>query len=329
MSDAKGDSLPEENQALLESAGIGPLAERTRLRMSGNDRASFLHNLCTNDIKRLQPGQGCEAFITNVQGNSIGHVCVFCAEDCLELSTVPGQGELLLNHLDRYLITEDVALEDLSTKVSEFLIAGPRAEEIVKSALNVQIEDGLFSHAKTSWEGSSVRVARVPILAADAFLVATEQEASVRLAEAWVSQDVNRLDLGTLETSRIENGFPWFGVDFSDSQLPQEVDRNEIAISFTKGCYLGQETVARLDALGHVNKKLTRITWQEDASVQVGMELTQVDKSVGQVTSVAYSRRLGQPIGLAIVRCSAIDSNRPMQSAAGPCQVLREQFESK
>ncbi len=121
---------------------------------------------------------------------------------------------------------------------------------------------------------------------------------------------------------RIEAGTPLFGVDFNADNLPQEVGRDELAISFTKGCYLGQETVARIDALGHVNQSLVGVRFAGQIVPPAGLELTSGEDSAGRVTSASYSPRLESPLALAMVRRPWISPGTRLESAAGPCEVV-------
>jgi folate-binding protein YgfZ len=125
-----------------------------------------------------------------------------------------------------------------------------------------------------------------------------------------------------LETCRIEAGMPLFGRDITDDNLPQEVNRNAQAISFTKGCYLGQETVARIDALGHVNKLLVRLQFLGQGVPSTGSELTLDGKTVGHVTSATFSPRIGKALALAYVRTASTEPGTRLQSAGGDAVVV-------
>jgi folate-binding protein YgfZ len=125
-----------------------------------------------------------------------------------------------------------------------------------------------------------------------------------------------------LEIVRIEQGYPWFGVDISEDNLPQEVGRNLKAISFTKGCYLGQETVARIDALGHVNKTLCGVAFNGEALPTAGLELFAADKVVGQITSACWSPKLGRPLALAYVRRGQQTPGTKLTSSLGEAEVV-------
>ena len=214
---------------------------RTLIEFRGSDRTTFLHNLCTNDIEKLQIGQGCEAFITNVQGKTIGHVVIAVEEDSIWLSTVPGQADMLLAHFDRYLITEDVQLSDRSDDWQMLVIGGAESGPLVSQLFSVAPPSASYSHASQQDRWS---VQRVPFSVSPAFLVHLSVGESSDWKQTLTSSGAVECDLETFDSVRIESGYPEFGRDITDKNLPQEVDRDEFAISFTKGCYLGQETVS-------------------------------------------------------------------------------------
>jgi folate-binding protein YgfZ len=242
----------------------------------------------------MQPGDSCEAFITNVQGKTIGHVVIACESERLLLTTVPDQADTLLAHLDRYLITEDVELANESANYRQVLISGSEAAAVLRRVFCIDAPDGQTS--ATCQEQPCI-VWRMPFAAADTFAVivsAGGNEVDQLLVNAGASEG----DDEAIEFRRIEHRFPWFGRDLTDKTLPQEVDRNDEAISFTKGCYLGQETVARIDALGHVNKLLVRV--RADQELAVGDELLVSDKATGIITSTVAGA--GHYWGLATIR---------------------------
>jgi folate-binding protein YgfZ len=256
-----------------------PWPNRTTIALTGEDRASFLHNLCTNEIKALQPGDSCEAFVTNVQGKTVGHVLVACQQDRLLLTTVPDQAAALLAHLDRYLITEDVELHDESDATHQWLVTGPDAAAIVQRVFCIDAPQG---HSVATFQNRPAMVWRMPYTASDTFAILM-QRADDALLDQLCNAGAELASMDELERRRIAHRFPWFGRDLDDANLPQELGRNTAAISFTKGCYLGQETVARIDALGHVNKLL--VVLRSAGPLTVGSELFAGDKQVGRVTS--------------------------------------------
>ena len=113
-------------------ARLFDVSTRTQIEITGRDRVKFLHSFCTNDIKKLQPVQGCEAFVTNVNGKVLGHIFVFAERDSLWLESVAGSAAALLPHFDRYVITEDVRFADRSSEFAELLLAGPQSTELLE-----------------------------------------------------------------------------------------------------------------------------------------------------------------------------------------------------
>lgn len=293
MNNATADpQFQTDYDALTTGRGLIALTGWSSVTLTGADRAAFLHNFCTNDVKRLQPGEACEAFITDVKGKVLGHCLVTCRPDELVLVTVPGQAARIIEHLDRYLIREDVTLTDTSSARSLGVVTGIKPDEL--SGV-----DGVFA---CEW--------LAPIRAV--------------LVEGTVSDDMNLTACGpgAFDAVRIEAGFPLYGVDFDQANLPQEIGRDRRAISFTKGCYLGQETVARIDALGHVNRQLVGVRFDGDVAANPPVELRAEDAVVGTTTSIAYSPKLEAPLGLAIVRREAREPGRRLDSTSGPGEVV-------
>lgn len=309
-------------RVLCEACGVLGFSDRTRLILSGDDRQSFLHNLCTNDIKKLSRGQGCEAFITNVQGKCLGFVTVLNADDEVIVETVPQQADLLLSHFDRYLITEDVELEDVGSRTCELMVVGPRAVEQLEAVAEGALPSLAYDHIRTSMQGIDCRVSVIPWLRVPARMIIADVAASSQLVSALTGAGCLPCDVESFHRLRIESRFPWFGWDVTENNLPQEVDRNASAISFTKGCYLGQETVARLDALGHVNRSLVVVRGPDSIPLTPGSDV-QVDGSqVGVITSAAALPNGDPALALAYLRCQFTDPGTVVQLSTGAGEVI-------
>jgi folate-binding protein YgfZ len=288
----------------MNSAVYCELPEWSILQIDGSDRASFLHNLCTNEVKALSAGQGREAFITNVQGKTIGHVFFGVETDHILLHTAPGQNELLMNHLDRYHITEDVTLSDRTNDLCATWVIGPVAKEWFPNELHAPYHCGRLDILGSPWSQN------VPIVDPFCMLAIIDNERYGAFVDQLHQAGATKVSAETIEVARIEHGFPKFAADISDANLPQEIDRDELAISFTKGCYLGQETVARLDALGHVNKKLVSLKFSNSHIPEVGSKIENQDANeVGVVTSACYSPKYNSGIGIGMVRTKNLDNS--------------------
>ena len=294
------DEMKLEYVALTEGAGFVVLEDRSFVRLTGNDRQSFFHNFCTNDIKALQSGQVCEAFVLNSKGKILGFVHALAMADELLLTGHGAQAAGLIAHLDMYLIREDVELSDATDELTSIFVSGDQAKDKLASiGIETPAENctSLFQLDEVQ-----IRVANIE-LAGFGFLIICRQADANKVTTILKKADVAECSLDALHIVRVEQKTPWFGIDADDSNLPQELQRDEIAINFNKGCYLGQETVARIDARGRVNQLLVGFKFTGDPPM-VGDELTHEDKSAGRVTSVVRSLRDGDFVGLGYVRRS-------------------------
>lgn len=292
--------------AVARQVGFIDRSARVRLDVTGPDRAKFLHNLTTNEVKRLPEGLGCEAFVTSPQGKTLGYVQLLADAERILLRTDPGGLAPVLPHLQKYGLFDDAACDDSSARTFEFHLAGPKAEALLKGLGAALPSGGLLNHRSTLIAGRTVQVVREdPSGFPGLTLIGPFDDASAvteALQAEGRSSGLIELDPGDFETLRIEAGTPVFGLDITPENLPQEVGRDDRAISFVKGCYLGQETVARIDALGHVNKLLKGLKIESDADVPPGSKLELDGKVVGTITSIAPSGEPGRLVALGYVR---------------------------
>jgi len=288
------------NYQTLSQAGVVQLPARTQLEISGKDRATFLNGFCTQDIKSLKPGQGTEAFITNGQGKILGHGFVFCYEDKLLFDTVPNQAAALIKHLDRYVIREDVKFADRSTERAVLLLLS--GSNLEASAFDGPLPTESLAHRTIRLDEIHAEARRVPLTTFPAWEISVVAGDADKCLAWFLKRGMPEASFAAFEAARIEAKCPFYGQDITDKNLPQEVDRNEQAISFKKGCYLGQETVARIDALGHVNRLLRLVQFEGDTMPAPGAELRTAGKVIGEVTSSTWSPKFSTPIALAYVR---------------------------
>lgn len=247
--------VQSEVTALASSAVVCPLPELCRIEVTGTDRAAFLHNFCTNDIKELQSGSTCEAFFVDVKAKVIAHGYIGATDDSHEIWMLPGDEVALLNHLNRYVITEDVQFRTATNESDFLVVAGPKAAKATAESLDLN-PDQLQTDSIVKTDNASILVCEwcnLPTL-----FISTTQPAKIwsQLLKAEATpggQDV-------FHHHRIQEGYPICGIDVGGETMAPEADRISQAICYTKGCYLGQEPIARLDALGHVNRKLYRCT---------------------------------------------------------------------
>jgi folate-binding protein YgfZ len=316
--------------ALLEALDHGAAwidrTGRSRLDVTGPDRAKFLHNLTTNDVRRLPAGRGCEAFVTSLQGKTLGFVTLHVGDDRILLRADAGGLDALLPHFGKYGALEDVAWDDASGRTFEYHLVGPKSGEAVQTlGGEVPPPDDLAHHA-TTLAGRPVLVVREsPTLDPGLTIVGDAPDAEAvasALTGAGRPLGLVRMSPEQFEALRIEAGTPVFGRDLDASNLPQEADRDRRAISFTKGCYLGQETVARLDALGHVNKVLRGLRLASEAVPPPGSALLVDGKEVGRLGSAARAIRGVGVVGLALVRVAQAGPGTELRCAGEGFEVV-------
>jgi folate-binding protein YgfZ len=295
----------DEYTAAVSGAAVFDLSHWTQLELTGNDRAKFLHNFCTNEIKGLTSGRGCEAFVTNVQGKLLAHLFIYAGDDSLHLIGAPGIGERLVKHLTRYQINEDVAFRDLSSERGLILVAGPGAATTLRDVgCDVQpFVNG--EHRSFPFAKSTLRLYRNDLLLLTGFFASASAQAIDEFVTALVRAGAIQAGTSIFNSLRIAAGFPMYGADLSDANLAQEANLTEQAISFTKGCYLGQEPIARIDALGHVNQQLRILRLAGDLVPSAGTDVLSVGdepRKIGQITSAGMLYATKKAVALAMMK---------------------------
>jgi tRNA-modifying protein YgfZ len=311
-----------EYVALRQAAGVAALGHPTQLELTGRDRVAFLQRLCTNDVRPLAPGAGCEAFVTDAKGRIVAHVLVFAGRDSLVLDAGGAAADKLRAHLDFYLIHDQVAVHDRSGAWAELIVAGPQAAAVLARTMGTAPPPERLGHVDVSCEGATVSVRSV--VAAPCAVYSLVAGADV-LARLWPALAAAAQPCGqrVVELLRIELGWPRYGVDLSEKNLPQEIGRNRAAISFTKGCYLGQETVARIDALGHVNRHLVGLRLETKELPPPGTVLVHDGQPVGEITSAAMLPDGAAALALGYVRRGHDEPGTQLESPSGPAVVRR------
>jgi folate-binding protein YgfZ len=289
-------SLPEY-AALREGAGIGAISARAQIAVAGNDRASFLQGLLTNDVQALTPGTGCYAAWLTPQGRMITDLHVFEAGDLILLD-VPAQiVDTILQKLDQFLFSEDVRLASLAGTLRSVWIHGPKAAEVLAAAIAEAPALETWSdyqHARLTFNGEPLVVARIDQLGVPGFVAYLAPDDAEALAAALRVTGGAPVSQPALDAARIEAGYPVFGVDMTEDTIPLEAGIEGRAISFSKGCYVGQEVVIRVlhRGGGRVARRLVALRVDGDVP-SPGAKLVAGDRDIGFVTSSAASPTLG------------------------------------
>ena len=271
------NTIERQRRAAHEAALIQPRPDLGTLTVTGADRSSWLNGLLTCDVATLSPGQGAYGLCVVKTGRILAEIWLVVAEDRIFLGAVADRIEILREHLDRHLIMEDAELVDTSADHAWVFTHGPLSAQLVLLARG---ELGATSAVLIDWTGrGDAGVALAPHARAeevcDALLGHAGEAGALATSEGF-------------EQLRIEWGLPRFGVDFDDQTLPQEASLEKLAVSFSKGCYLGQETVFMLEKRGHVKRKLVRLAVDGEGALPAGTLVVLPDGTeVGSVTSSA------------------------------------------
>jgi folate-binding protein YgfZ len=284
-----GDPAEEYRQART-GAVVFDVSPRSKVMLRGADAAKFLHNLCSNDIIGLADGATCEAFLLNIKARVIAHVLVTRplggpGTPTLWLDATPGFGDKIVKHLDHFLISEQVEIVDWTAELAQLHLAGPLARTIGPGAMPL---------------GAILR--RNDALGLPGLDFICPRAEAPALWQALVAAGARPAGLRAYEPLRIEAGTPEYGRDVDETVLAPEVGRTRQAISYTKGCYLGQEPVVRIRDLGQVNRLLLGLEIQTDQPLPTGAKITRAGEPVGHLTSSALSPRLGRVVALGYLR---------------------------
>jgi folate-binding protein YgfZ len=302
-----------------QRAGIVDRSTRGTVQVTGADRVSFLHGLLTNDIKALVPGRGCYAAWLTPQGRMITDVRVLVSDERILLDVRAVDASTIARRLERLVFSEDVQLSDLTSDMTQMRVLGPRAPQAVIDALEALIArpvpmkgDELgqwtdYQSSNFSFEDGQALIVRnddLGVAGYDIYLAGRRHVAAAgEMRKSLQQQGVEEIDHETAETLRIEAGRPLFGVDMDEETIPLEAGIEDRAISFSKGCYVGQEVIVRVTSRGHgrVARRLVGLTLDGPRVPPHGDPLFADEREIGRVTSATQSPTLGRPIALGYV----------------------------
>jgi folate-binding protein YgfZ len=296
-------------RALHEGAGLVERSHRGRLRLSGADRRDYLQGLLTNDIAGLSPGTGCYAALLTAQGRMISDMSLAETGSAIVMDLERAVTGKVFAHLERFIITEDVQVTDETESVAQIGVFGPEASTVVSRVIGVDAS-GLESHRPFDnrtwqWNGVPVLGIRRDDIGVPGFDLLIGIDRAGSLSQAVRDQGALEVDPDVVEVSRVEAGRPIFGRDMTEETIPLEAGIEDRAISFTKGCYVGQEIIIRVLHRGHgrVARRLVGLTMDPAAEVPAaGDRVRSAERDIGTVTSAVRSVALDRPIAMAYVQ---------------------------
>jgi folate-binding protein YgfZ len=310
---------PEGYDALRTAVAWADLGPRTVVFATGPDAVKFVDSFTTAAVSKLEPGTGTEGFFADAKGWVLALATIFRTDDGVWIDAAADLPTPLHGHLDRYHIRERLELVDASTAHALLLVAGPAAADVLGPLVGAALPARLLDHAPLQIAGIDVTAARVDWAGDVGFLLRVAVGDRDRLVSALRAAGIPEAGAAALEAVRIEEGRP-SPADIVEKTLPQELGRDARAISFTKGCYLGQETVARIDALGHVNRRLAAVATA--GPIERGAAVTCGGETIGAVTSACVSPRTGGGLGLVLALTKKIAADAPVEVAGVPARVV-------
>jgi aminomethyltransferase len=271
--------------ALLNDAALIDLTARGRIRVTGEDAARLLHAMTTNHVQGMQPGEGLYVFLLNAQGKILADANLFRFADHFLIDTEPETRQKVFEHLDQYIIADDVSLQDISESTSCISLEGPRA---FAHAKQLGIPEPPKDLAHVQWDERTV-----------AALSVTGEPGLRILGPAFQPKGIETATADDAEAARIMHYRPRYGDEIDERSLPQETQQMR-AVHFSKGCYLGQEIVERIRSRGHVNRVLMGFYGESGDAPPAGSVIIAMGKEAGEVASAVSVD--GKFYGLAYVR---------------------------
>ena len=300
-----------ESSALVEKDWCG------LIKLTGGDRVSWLQGMVTNDVAKLKPGTGCYAAHLTPQGKIVAHMQILFDEDALWLSLERSAIQPLITAFDRLLIMEDVQVANASDEYSVLGLFGPKASEVLEAWLGEPLNlTQRYSHR-------TLEQCRIVMsdLGYDIWVPRTQVDNIVR---SIVQTGATAVDHGTFEVVRTEAGLPVYGVDIDETTTMPEL--GEAGISYDKGCYIGQEVVAKVKYIGHVNRRFVGLVFANDVLPEAKSPIRKGGREVGYVTTSLFSPRLNKPIALGFVSRGAYAPGNEVEVGTETARIVELPF---
>jgi folate-binding protein YgfZ len=331
---ARFGDFASEYKALRETVGLIDTNYRAFFSFTGPDRQRYVNAILTSNVRDLKPGQGAVGLLLNPQGHILAEVETFLREGSILASCHAMIRERTFSTFDKFIIMDDVTLEDITEVTGTLDIVGPRVAELLAGMGVGNFADmPLLAHSEFSLGAIPFRLVRRELGGEPAATLIAGRE---HLAGLWQELEKRvRADGGApvgmeaLNSVRLESGIAWFGHDYDDKQIPHEAGLEHSHISYEKGCYTGQEIVERVRSRGHANRRLAELQFPVDEAAAAETKLIFAGNEIGTVTSSAFSPILGQPIGLGYVRREHSAIGTQLNASGIPVEVIAPPRPSK
>jgi folate-binding protein YgfZ len=327
LPDYFGDAAAEYRSA-RDTVALIDKNYRAYLSFTGPDRVRYLNAILTNNIKDLQAGHGIVSLLLNPQGHILAEIETYAFPDRLLCVSYSMIRERLIEVLDKYIIMDDVTLIDETPRYGTLALEGPKAAALIKEVSRADVAnfEELSAHGGKVGSIPCWITKRSPGGVPGAEFLAERE----KLPELWqILSDAARWHEGgpmgyaALSATRLAQGVPWFGYDFDEKQIPHEAGLQDSHISYTKGCYTGQEIVERVRSRGQVNRQRVQLAFSGEVVPEAGMPLTVEGKEVGNVTRAARIWDPTRIIGMGYARKEANAPGSVLQWTGGTATVMK------
>jgi len=323
-----GDAA-REWRAAREGAAAFVAGYRQLVAASGDDRIAFLQGMLSNDVKRLAPGHGLYAAQLDQTGKVMTDMRLYAEPARVLIDVVAWRGAAMRQRLEKFLVADDVELTPLGDEAPLVQLEGPLATAVAREALGIDVVPSTpLDHLTASFNGASIRVVAASEVERGGVLLCGTPASLVPVLDACRDAGASLAGMRALDTLRIEAGIAWPGIDMDETTLIMETGR-EAAVSFTKGCYLGQEVLERVAARGHVNRRLSGLLLTGAALPPRRAPVLADGREVGYVTSAAHSPLLERPIALAIIHRKHWDAGEHVQVGGVEATVAALPFDHR
>ena len=294
---------------------------------SGPDRNRYLNAILTSNVRDLQPGQGAVGLLLTPQGHILAEINTYALADRILAVSHAIVRERSFSTLEKFIIMDDVTLEDITSSTGTFTLVGPRARDVISQLSGADLSSlPAFSHIEATIGSISSRIVHHTWgnLPAATLIAGREDLAALWAVLERSSRERSGVPAGleALNSVRLESGVAWFGSDFDDKVIPHEAGLERSHINYEKGCYTGQEIVERVRSRGHVNRRLSGLKFPTRVRPAAGTKLTAAGSEAGYVTSTAFSPQLGCPIGLGYLRREYASAGTALDASGAPAEVV-------
>lgn len=316
-----GDPL-REYRAIRQQASLIDWSTKGLIEVRGADRVGFLHNMLTHDIKALTPGSGCHAALVTPTAKLLAEAFVLADADAHWMLIDRSRAEIVRTTLEHYLISEDVTLQDRMGQHAVLALQGPRSLAVFEQVLHRPLPPQKpFDHVEVMLDEVPIRLIHASITGElGVILVVIAEQAAwfwQKLMESGMPAGLLPVGWEAMNVARIEAGIPWYGVDMDQMNLLPETGLEERAVNYTKGCYVGQEIIARLQTYGSLSQKLMGLACEGSLAPDANEAILKDGQPVGKITSACVSPALSKPIAMGYVK-------RPFYEPGTRLEILHE-----